>query len=257
VGEGAGLGRARVLWWERGMTGCDTRTGEVAEVEATVERLGRENAPDETVGYFVVFELPATAGVAARVELTILAARSTQELLQVTDSAGGQGLVFDRVEVIDPPLNPLPTPPPATALQPIGSYLLAGTLGPAGPCLVLDLDQAAYSPEPNVPGTAGIRWWEPASADPDDPARCLMRRGDIRTDQATVMTIRGDAGTALGYTIVLDISVPATAPPEEAEIGILLDGSTREHLEAVAVRPLDGAALGFDRVDSIDPPLGP
>jgi hypothetical protein len=84
-----------------------------------------------------------------------------------------------------------------------------------------------------------------------------MRRGDIRTDQATVMTIRGDAGTALGYTIVLDISVPATAPPEEAEIGILLDGSTREHLEAVAVRPLDGAALGFDRVDSIDPPLGP
>src|SRR5688500_12392489 len=114
VGDEAGTGAATVFWWERGMTGCDTRTGEVEEVEATVERLPVENDPEETVGYAVTFGLPVEAGAAAQVQLTILAARSTQELLQVVDTSGvgGQGLVFDRVEVIDPPLDPLPSQTP-------------------------------------------------------------------------------------------------------------------------------------------------
>src|SRR5687767_9695173 len=50
VGDGAGTGVATVFWWERGMTGCDTRTGEVEEVEATVERLAAEDASEETLG---------------------------------------------------------------------------------------------------------------------------------------------------------------------------------------------------------------
>src|SRR5688500_17437003 len=114
VGDGAGAGVATAFWWHRGMTGCDARTSEVEEVEATVERLAAEDASEETLGYAVAFGLPASARAATRVELTILAARSTQELLQAVDTSGvgGQGLVFDRVEVIDPPLDPLPSQTP-------------------------------------------------------------------------------------------------------------------------------------------------
>ncbi len=117
VGDGAGTGVATIFWWERGMTGCDTRTGEVEEVEATVERLPVQDGSDETVGYAVAFGLPVDVAPAARVQLTILAARSTQQLLQAVDTsgAGGQGLVFDRVEVIDPPLEPMPLTPSASA----------------------------------------------------------------------------------------------------------------------------------------------
>jgi len=258
IGDDAGPGVARVLWWERGMTGCDSRTGDVAEVEASVERLARQNAPDETSGYLVAFELPLAAGVDGDVALTILAARSTQELLQVTDAAGlGQGLVFDRVESIDPLVDPLPSPTPVAALQPNGLYLLQGPFGPDGPCLVLELDDSSYPADPTATGTANIRWWERAVADPDDPAECLRRSGDVHEASASVLAVSDATGGLTGYAIGFSVPLSGGGAAEEAEIQVLVGDSSRDQLRAVAVHPEDGLILIFHRVDSIDPPLAP
>ena len=258
VGDGAGTGVATVFWWERGMTGCDTRTGEVEEVEATVERLPVQDASEETVGYAVAFHLPVDAGAAAQVQLTILAARSTQDLLQVVDTSGvgGQGLVFDRVEAIDPPLDPLPSPA-AVALQPIGLYLLRGPLTDDGPCLVLELNQPAYPVDPNATGSARVRWWVRAGADPGNPVECLSRQGDVREVAASVATVRDSDGTAIAYSISFSIPVPVTGPTQDVEISVLIGDSTREQLRAAAGTPADIPEMLFDRVDSIDPPLAP
>jgi hypothetical protein len=258
VSDGAGTGVATVLWWERGMTGCDTRTGEVEEVEATVERLPVEEDSDETVGYAVAFRLPVEAGAAAQVQLTILAARSTQELLQAVDTSGvgGQGLVFDRVEVIDPPLDPVPTPTPV-ALQPNGLYLLRGPFGADGPCLVLELGVPSYPVDRNATGTARTRWWERAVADPDNPAECLSRRGDVHVVPASVVAIRDSTGTLTDYAIGFSVPLSSGGAPEDVEIHVVVGDSSREQLHVVAVRPETGPLMVFDRVDSIDPPLAP
>ena len=258
VGDGAGTGVATVFWWERGMTGCDTRTGEVEEVEATVERLAEQDASEETLGYAIAFGLPVRAGVGAQVQLTILAARSTQELLQVVDTSGvgGQGLVFDRVEVIDPPLDPLPSATPV-ALQPNGLYLLRGPFDADGPCLVLELGEPSYVVNPEATGSARIRWWERAVADPGNPAECLTRAGDVREVPASVVAVRDSNGTPITYSISFSVPIPVSGAMQDVEISVLLDESTRERLRAIAVRPEDGPPLVFDRVDSIDPPLAP
>ena len=258
VGDGAGTGVATVFWWQRGMTGCDARTGDVEEVEATVERLAVEDDSEETLGYAVAFGLPASAGAATRVELTILAARSTQELLQAVDTSGvgGQGLVFDRVEVIDPPLDPLPSQTPV-ALQPTGLYLLRGPFDGDGPCLVLELGEASYPDDPNAAGSAGIRWWGRAVADPDNPAECLSRAGDVHEGSASVASVQDSNGTAIAYSVTFSIPVPTTGPMQEVEISVLLGESTREQLRAAGVRPADAPEMVLDRVDSIEPPLAP
>ena len=240
------------------MTGCDTRTGEVEEVEATVERLPVESDSEETVGYAVAFALPVRAGAAAQVTLTILAARSTQDLLQVVDisGVGGQGLVFDRVEVIDPPLDPLPSPTPV-ALEPIGLYLLRGPFDGDGPCLVLELGESSYPADPAGTGTASVRWWERAVADPGNPAECLSRSGDVREVPASVVARRDSTGTLTDYAVSFSVPLSGSGAPEDLEINVVVGDSTREQLHAVPVRPEGGSRMVFDRVDSIDPPLVP
>jgi hypothetical protein len=260
VGENAGDGVATVMWWQRGVSGCDSRTGEVEVVEASVERLPREDAPDETLGYGIRFDLPARAGAATSVELTILSARSSQELLQVVDSGGegGQGLVFDRVEAIGPPLDPLPSATPIAALEPIGLYLLAGPLLSAdGPCVVLVLDQAAYAGDPTVPGAASVRWWERGGADPADPAACLTRSSEVSEVPASVATVIDSTGAATSYAVSFAVPLTAGAAPDDVEIDVQLDVSTEDVLRASMTSPTGGATMGFDRVDSIEPPLAP
>lgn len=260
VGEDAGEGVATVLWWQRGISGCDARTGEVHEVQASVERLPREDAPDETLGYAVRFELPVSAEVGTRVELTILAARSTQDLLQVVDTGGGggQGLVFDRVEAIDPLNDPLPSATPVAALRPMGLYLLQGPLlSPDGPCIVVELDEASYPADPGVPGTATVRWWGRGGDDPEDPAACLTRSGEVSTVPATISTAFGPTGAVESYAVTFSVPLASGATPDDVEIDIELHISAEDVLRGTVVRPTGPTVVGFDRVDSIDPPPAP
>ena len=256
IGDSASEGVATILWWERGMTGCDSRSNDVAEVEASVLRVARVGAPDETAGYNVAFDLPLGERGIQRAELTILAQRSTQELLQVVDTSGGggQGLVFDRVEVIDPAFDPIPTPTPV-ALEPDGLYLLRGPFATDGPCIVLELSEASY-PADRTMGSVGIRWWERAVADPSDPAECLTRRGDVNETSGTVVAVTDSNGSPIAYTIAFSVPVPVSGAVVEVEISVILDASTQDQLEAAVIRPEGVDQIGFDRVDSIDPPLG-
>jgi hypothetical protein len=108
-------GTATVLWWDRGMTGCDTRTGALDDVVATVTQVRPSGGGDgEVVGYAVNFALPTPDGPGVPVEITILAEASTQDLVQAieTSSPGAPGLVFDRVEEVGPPEDPLPSVAP-------------------------------------------------------------------------------------------------------------------------------------------------
>jgi hypothetical protein len=118
--EGA-EGAATVHWWQRGMTGCDTRTGEVETVDARTHIVPGDDGPNAPpVGYTVEFAVPGwdgfgpPGGPAIRASLTILARQSTDTLLQAVEDAPqtGQGYVLDRVPGIDPPPDPLPSPTP-------------------------------------------------------------------------------------------------------------------------------------------------
>lgn len=256
----AAEGAATVLWWERGVSGCDARTGEVEEVEADVERVAREDAPDETLGYAIRFELPVRAEVGTSVELTILAARSTQDLLQVVDSGGGggEGLVFDLVDAIDPVLDPLPSATPVAALRPIGLYLLQGPLLSAdGPCLVLELDEASYTSDPTVPGVATVRWWERGGADPSDPAACLTRSGEVAEIPASVVTVTDSIGAAVAHAVTFEVPLTSGAASQLVELDVQLGVSSQDVLRAVVEQPSEGATVGLDRVDTIDPPPAP
>jgi hypothetical protein len=121
VAEGA-VGEATVLWWQRGLTGCDSRTGDVGDVPATVVTVPDEDDPDgPPVGYRLEFTVPFV-GAAVGEEpaeppripstLTILARQSGATLVQAVEEApgSGQGYALDRVGAVEPPLNPLPTP---------------------------------------------------------------------------------------------------------------------------------------------------
>ena len=188
------------------------------------------------------------------IEVTILAARSTQELIQAIAGAG-EGLVFDRVEVIDPPLDPLPTPA-ITALQPNGLYLLRGPFNTDGPCLVLDLDETSYPTDQSAAGAASVRWWERAVADPGNPAECLTRSSDVHEVPASVFAVRDSAGTPIAYTITFTVGAESGAA-QEIEINVPVDESNQDQLVATVATPEGVPDLAFDRVDSIDPPLGP
>jgi hypothetical protein len=126
--EGA-EGAATVYWWRRGMTGCDTRTGEVETVDARTHVVPGDDGPDAPpVGYTVEFSVPGwdvfgpPDGPPIRSSLTILARQSTDTLLQAVEDAPstGQGYVRDRVPGIDPPLDPLPSPTPNPSASPEG-----------------------------------------------------------------------------------------------------------------------------------------
>lgn len=252
-------GTATVHWWQRGMTGCDARTGEVNEVGASV---ARDLAEDDghLIGYAVDFVLPLDADSEQTVaaQITILAAQSTDELLQALETSAGSsgfGLVLDRVPAVNPTLNPLPSATPQ-AFEPSGLFLLQGPLGTDGPCLVLELGEPSYPDDPTIEGTAGVRWWERAAADPGNPAECLTRRGDVHEETASVVvTVRANDLPAI-YGVHFTLPLTAGGDPRDVDLNILLNESSLEQLHATAVQPAGVPPLVFDRVDSIDPPLG-
>lgn len=256
----AAEGTATVLWWQRGMTGCDARTGEVQQVTASV---ARDLAEDDghLIGYAIDFILPLDGdpeGQSVPAQITILAAQSTSDLLQALETSAGSsgfGLVLDRVPAINPVLNPLPSTAP-TALEPMGLYLLEGRLQ-QGPCLVLELGAQSYPNDPNLEGAANVRWWDGAAPSAGVP-ECLGRSGDIHEGVATVRVAQQDEG---GIPVAYGVSftLPPNAPGGAQEVGIvvLLDASTPDRLEARVVSGEAGSDLVFDRVDSIDPPLVP
>jgi hypothetical protein len=124
LAEGA-EGTATVLWWQRGMTGCDGRTGEVESLEARTHVVPDSADPSAPpVGYTLEFSLPPFDNLGpiedeppVRASLTVLTRQSTDTVLQAIEDAPGtgQGYVLDRVPAVDPPLNPLPTPPGSSA----------------------------------------------------------------------------------------------------------------------------------------------
>ena len=261
VADDAPDGTAAVMWWARGMTGCDTRSSGVGSVEATVAPVEDPDTPDDgPIGYSVRFSLPlseeAAAGAAVSVELTILARQSTQTLIQAVESmpTSGQGYVFDRVVSVEPELMPIPTTPPST-VGPVGSYLLQGPFDGDGACLVLELAATSYPGEPGAEGAASVRWWERGTPDPGSPTECFTRRGEVTSVPATVVTVTGDGSPTWSMRFTVGGLDPAG--PASVEIEIVLDPRTPDLLRATVVAPEGVAPLAFDRVDSIDPPLAP
>lgn len=253
-------GIGTVLAWERGMTGCDSRSNEVQAIHASVTRILSEGADPGVVGHAVRFSLPLD-GRASAVEIAILASQSTPTLLQALDTRpGSSGLVFDRVPSVDPVLDPLPsaTPVPGTGVGPIGLYLLRGPFDSDGHCLAIELTRDAYPPD-GAPGTTTILWWEHAGSDPDDPAVCLSRRGETDEVDGSVIHASGPGvpGGAPEFSYVVRFSVPASGGDvgDEVEIAILAGRSNEDQLQAVRVLPAGTERLVLDRVDELDPPL--
>jgi hypothetical protein len=104
---------ASVVWWDRGMTGCDSRSADMGGVDAEVRRVLTEEGPAGPTGYSLVFRLPlAPDGFEVDVEVAILPVTENEpSLLQALEvsSPGSPGLVLDRAESVDPPLDPLPS----------------------------------------------------------------------------------------------------------------------------------------------------
>ncbi|MDQ2689837.1 MAG: hypothetical protein M3Y29_06150, partial [Chloroflexota bacterium] len=259
VAEGSD-GRASVLTWERGMTGCDARSTDVRTIDATVSRILGEGGDPAVVGYAVRFRLPLNGGVETPVEISILAAQSTPELLQAleTSTPGSQGLVFDRVASVDPTLNPLPSATPAPEVSnegPIGLYLLRGPLV-ENVCIAISLADYSYPPDPAVDGDAFVLWWEHGPAEPDDPAACLSRTGQMQETPATV-TPSWDAGVPHGSpdTHLIRFTLPVAGDDAAFELAILAEESNADQLAAVLLEDSGAEEVRLDRVDSIDPPL--
>jgi hypothetical protein len=252
-------GSATVLWWQRGMTGCDARTGEIHEVSAAV---ASDLAEDDghLIGYALDFVLPLDVESEQRVaaQITILAAQSTADLLQALDTSAGSsgfGLVLDRVAAVDPSLNPLPSAEP-TALEPMGLYLLEDRL-PHGPCLLLELGPQSYPNNPNLEGAANVRWWDGAAPSAGVP-ECLGRSGEIDGRVATVRVAQqSERGIPVAYAVIFTLPPNAPGGAQDAGFVILLDASTLDRLEATMVSGPVSSNLVFNRVDSIDPPLVP
>lgn len=105
------VGEATVYSWQSGIIDpgdpavCTTRVGDLSEIEATVTRIADEDDPDgPPTGYAIRFHLPAGDAGEVDMEILILAAQSTQELIQALDmTTSGNGLVFERVPEIAPP----------------------------------------------------------------------------------------------------------------------------------------------------------
>jgi hypothetical protein len=82
-------------------------------VDAEVRRVLTEEGPAGPTGYSLVFRLPlAPDGFEVDVEVAILPVTENEpSLLQALEvsSPGSPGLVLDRAESVDPPLDPLPS----------------------------------------------------------------------------------------------------------------------------------------------------
>jgi len=262
-------GTATVLWWTRGMTGCDTRTSEVERVTARTHVVSDPADPGaEPVGYTLQFALPlvdgggrAEGGETVRASVTILARRSTDAVLQAVEDApgSGQGYVLDRVPAVDPPHDPLPSAPPGpgAGVGPMGLYLLRGPFQSDDPCLAVDLTQASYPRGSQTEGTATVLWWERGGADLDDATVCMTRRGEMHQAPATVTLVTDSSGAPLNYAMRFALPLAGGDVVEEVEIGIMLESRTPDQLQAVMVRPAGTDVLVFDRVDQLDPPLVP
>ena len=256
------VGAATVLYWQRGIVdaghpdACGTRAGEIEEIGAEVFAIrGDGSRSDEVVGYAVHFRLRAF-DVSVDPGLTILARQSNQDILQVTNEIDpGTGLTFDRVDEVDPELvDPGPTPEPV-AFQPRGLYLLAGPVAPDGPCLVIELGELSYPAEFGATGTARIRSWERAGAQPGNPEDCLGGTGEV-SEAETSVNARGPEGTPDAYFIGLPPQV-VEAVGQDASLRVQVGGSTPDVLIAF-VGTADGETrVTLNRVDAIDPPLVP
>jgi hypothetical protein len=264
LAEGA-EGTATVQWWDRGIFDpghpdtCATRAGDLHVIEAPVSRVFEGDDPDgRLIGYEIRFPISLEFEGRVNFDFTILLKRSTQEVLQavVTNPQGTGGLVFDRVEEFDPPLASVqPAPSSEAGTGSIGLYLLEGPLTAEGACLAIELTADSYSEFPGALGVATIRWWEHGASDPDDPAACLSRIGDVHEVTASVgAVVNGDVPT---YVVRFAAPLPGTDGSEATEFAILADESDHDRLVAVRETTSGTERLLFDRVDALDPPLVP
>ena len=253
-------GAATVLLWTRGVTGCNSRSGEIEEVDATVRRVPSED-PAGPAGYSIEFRIPGgTEGPALDAEIAILPSRQPDPvLLQALDVTNpGFGMVLDRVGSVDPPLDPLSTPVPVAG-GPTGVFLLRGPFTAEGACLALELTSDSYPTDTAASGPATIHWWEAAGQDVNDPALCYSRIGEMHEADATVMAITdGGDPSAVPTHYVVRFSAPLPgADAQGIEFSIVAETSNRDQLRAVGVVPERPAPLVFDRVDELNPPLTP
>lgn len=259
-------GSARVTWWTPTAVdpgnpqGCATRAGDLNEVAASVTPVVDEDEPEaDPRGYSVQFRVPLfETDPASRVEIVILLSRSTPDQLQalVLSPEGSPGLVLERVESIDPPFEPRPSATPIAVVPPDGLFLHQGPVGGDGPCLVLELGESSYPVDVSAVGTARVRSWEPANRDPNDPARCLTRRGEIHEAEASVVASVDPRTGAVAYEV--SFSVAGAGSEASEPMLISFDGVQRpDQLRATLVERGGSSGLVFDRIDEIDPPLAP
>ena len=105
-------GHATVHHWERGMTGCDTRSTEVRTTEADVRAVPSEDGG--IGGYSLEFPLPLPGGgPAITTEVAILMPDTENapilQALELSADANG-GMVLDLVGEVAPSLVPIPSP---------------------------------------------------------------------------------------------------------------------------------------------------
>ena len=250
-------GAATVYFWDRGMTGCDARTGEVRTVDSAVEAALAEGGPSagEVIAYTLKFTVSLTGGADVPGELAILLSETPNpQVLQALDvsAEGGGGIVLDRVEEVDPRDDPIPTAAPTatpfTGLGPIGLYRLRGPLDEDGPCLAVDLAAEAY-PAAGKVGRTTISWWQPAAA-VEGAAACV----NPETVDVVDAVVIADAGPGRQLSdpptsYVIRFSIAAIDDDAETAIAILVEESTADQLHAVIVTMPNAPDLIFDRVD--------
>jgi hypothetical protein len=110
-------GSATVYLWDRGMTGCDARTGDIRTVDATVQATLAEDGPSagEVIAYTLSFPIALSGGASVPGEVAILLPdRADPQGLQALDvsAEGGGGLVLDRVDAVEPSPHPIPSAAP-------------------------------------------------------------------------------------------------------------------------------------------------
>jgi hypothetical protein len=260
-------GSARVVWWTPtaidpgNPAACASRSSDLNETTATLEPATDGDDPSApVVGYSVTFAVPVFEDSSpSPVELVILLGRSTNAQLQalVISPEGSPGVVFDRVTSIDPPFEPRPSATPTAVLPPMGIFLLQGTLDAQGPCVVVELDSASYPMSVGVDGFAAVRTWRPANRDPEDSARCLMRRSEVAETEAAVVAVRDASGSVTAYEVSFSLPPAGDAAPLQVRFSFDPAEQTPDRLVAALLDPATGAALSFDRVDAIDPPPAP
>jgi hypothetical protein len=257
-------GTATVLWWDRGIFDpgnpetCASRAGDLHAVDAAVVAVHQDDAPTgRLIGYGVSFPITIEFAGPVNFNFTILLSRSTPDLIQavVTNPQGTPGLVFDKVDVVDPPLASQSPAPSQAATASIGLYLLEGPFTTEGACLAVELTPDSYSVFPGALGVATIRWWERGGADLEDPTVCLSRIGDVHEVVASMAAVAG--AEVPTYVVRFFAPLPGSDGSDAIEFSILADESDHDRLTALRNAPSGTERLIFYRVDSLDPPLVP